>query len=162
VAALHAGRARRRSGSARSVPGSVQQGRRGSRSRGAAFKGAGGRLAVARTPRQGLAAAQACPPWTPWSWRPWPGTPGPDGPHAGLGRAGCGRREDGSGLRARPIRIGFAFLFFRIYFQCETISEKQSRNCLKHEKYSENHKNSRKIPRDRLGHEQSKQSIWCS
>jgi hypothetical protein len=73
------------------------------------------------------------------------------GPVAGEGKMG---RAFGLG----PFRIGFAFLFFFfwIYFQCETISEKQSRNCLKHEKYSENHKNSRKISRDRLRHEQPK------
>jgi hypothetical protein len=53
----------------------------------AAFIGAGGCLAVARTPRQGLAAAQVCPSCTPRLWRPWPGTLGPDGPRAGLRRA---------------------------------------------------------------------------
>jgi hypothetical protein len=35
-------------------------------------------------------------------------------------------------------------------------------NVLKPEKYSENSKNPRKIPGDRLRHEQSKQSIWSS
>jgi hypothetical protein len=46
-------------------------------------------------------------------------------------------------------------IFFEFIFNVKTIPEK-SRNCLKAQKYSENHKIFRKILRARLEHEQSK------
>jgi hypothetical protein len=72
--------------------------------------------------------------------------PGPDG---------LGERAErvGPSSSARSSRIGF---FLEIIFQCENNSSKHQKMFLEHEKYSKNHKNSRKIPRDRLRHEQSK------
>jgi hypothetical protein len=85
---------------------------------------------------QGLADAW---PWRAWQGRAWRqcrrvrhGHPDGGGhgeerwAQMGLARAcgwaGGGRREDGSGLQARPSRIGF--VFFRIYFKCESNSRK--------------------------------------
>jgi hypothetical protein len=78
----------------------------------------------------------------------------------GLRRAGgLGRRgRTGSGLRARLVRnrIGFFFFFSNLCFNAKNNSSKHQKRFLEHEKYSKNHKNSRKISRDRLRHEQSK------
>jgi hypothetical protein len=41
-------------------------------------------------------------------------------------------------------------------FSAKANSRKILENVLRHEKYSKNSQNSRKIPRDALGHEQSK------
>jgi hypothetical protein len=64
------------------------------------------------------------------------------------GLAGGPERVGPSGS-ARSSRIDF-FLFSNLFFQCENNSSKHQKMFLEHEKYSKNHKNSRKIPRDRL------------
>jgi hypothetical protein len=69
-----------------------------------------------------------------------------------MGLAGGSERVGPSGS-ARSSRTCF---FFEFIFQCENNSSKHQKMFLEHEKYSENHKNSRKIPRDRLRHEQPK------
>jgi hypothetical protein len=56
---------------------------------------------------------------------------------------------------AKWLGIDF-FIIFRKYFKCENNSRKFLENVLKHEKYSNNLKNPRKIPRDRFGHDQYK------
>jgi hypothetical protein len=72
---------------------------------------------------------------------------------------------DRLGGRAERAGAGRAFglgpfqwdmFFFEFIFQCENNSSKHQKMFLEHEKYSKNHKISRKILRDRLQHEQSK------
>jgi hypothetical protein len=72
----------------------------------------------------------------------------------GLAGPAAGLERIGSGLWARPILGGF--VFFRNNFPAQKQIRKFQKMLTMHEKYSENHKNSRKIPRDSLGHEQSK------
>jgi hypothetical protein len=75
--------------------------------------------------------------------------PGPDG----LAGGPSGPERVGPLGSARSSRIGF---FFEFIFQCENNPNKHQKMFLEHEKYSKNHKKSRKIPRDRLRHEKSK------
>jgi hypothetical protein len=76
---------------------------------------------------------------------------GPDGPRAGLRqRSGLGRAS-GS---AQSGRVDFSF-FPNLFLMRKQIPEK-SRNCLNARKILRKSQNSRKIPRDRLRHEQSK------
>jgi hypothetical protein len=74
--------------------------------------------------------------------------------------------EHGLVLRARPRRIGYVFFLFnfpKLLFNAKTISERL-KMFLRHEnsitlkplKYSDHSENSKKIPRERLGHEESK------
>jgi hypothetical protein len=49
----------------------------------------------------------------------------------------------------------FLFNFLELLFNAKTIPVK-TENVLRHEKYSDNSENSRKISRDSLGHKQSK------
>jgi hypothetical protein len=78
----------------------------------------------------------------------------------GGGRGGLAEktREHGrtstDGLGPKEL-TGF-FIVFRIQFSMRKHFQEILENVLKHEKYSENSKNSRKIPRARLEHEQSK------
>jgi hypothetical protein len=73
---------------------------------------------------------------------------GPDGLGGRAERAGA----VGPSGSTHSSKIGF----FEFIFQRENNSSKHQQMFLEHEKYSKNHKNSRKIPRDRLRHEQSK------
>jgi hypothetical protein len=70
----------------------------------------------------------------------------------GLAGGPSGPERVGPPGSARSSRIGF----FWIYFSMRKNSSKHQKMFLEHEKYSKNHKNSKKIPRDRLRHEQSK------
>jgi hypothetical protein len=69
-----------------------------------------------------------------------------------LGRSGMDRVEPSGS--AQEDRLGFPF-FLKLLFNVQTIPDNLV-IVLKHQKYSENSKNLRKIPRDTLGHEQSK------
>jgi hypothetical protein len=73
-------------------------------------------------------------------------------------RAGSvGPRWASTGLRLGRPRCGLGrALFFSKYFSNVKTNSKIRENAYKARKYSKNHKNSRKIPRDTLGHEQSK------
>jgi hypothetical protein len=75
--------------------------------------------------------------------------PGPDGLGGRAERAGAGRA-----FGLGPFQ--YDRFFFEFIFQCENNSSKHQKMFLEHEKYLKNHKNSRKIPRDRLRHEKSK------
>jgi hypothetical protein len=80
-----------------------------------------------------------------------------DGPQrARLGLSGRGSAGAGRALRLGPFQKDRFSFFSNLFFQCENNSSKHQKMFLEHEKYSKNHKNSRKIPRDRLRHEQSK------
>ena len=81
---------------------------------------------------------------------------GLDGPYRARGWAGGVRVEVGRAFGFGPNEKDRIDLFSEIIFQCENKSRKSLENVLRHEKYLENSQNSRKIPRDRLEHEQSK------
>jgi hypothetical protein len=73
------------------------------------------------------------------------------------GPSGLERVELTGAGSAQKKRLDVDFLIYRKkLFQCETITRKPIENVSKLEKYRENSQNSRKIPRDRLEHEQSK------
>jgi hypothetical protein len=112
---------------------------RGARGPAFAFIG-GGEAGTPAEPRGGGGAQQLCCL-----------QPGPDG----LGGRPSGPKRVGPSGSARSKRI--VFFFFSNLFLMRKQFQKKLENCLKErKKYFENHKNSRKIPRDRLRHEKSK------